>query len=109
MAQEQAGQSAPAPLNTAFLRGKITAQRYYDTREGARIHVSVLRLAGADEYGSGGSVEVEAQQPLGAIGAVLSVKAKIGGNLRPFTWTDRETGERKRGTEARVRFTALLA
>lgn len=109
MAHEQAGQSAPAQLNTAFLRGKITAARFYDRRDGTRVHVSVLRLAGADEYGSGGAVEVEAAQPLGAVGAVISVKTRVGGSIRPFSWVDRETGERKRGTEARVRFEALPA
>lgn len=105
MPDQQPGSSAPAPINCAFFRGRVAGFRTYESADGATRVVTALRLAAADEYSSASAIEVDGPEQLGKPGEVVSVKCDVGGSLRPFKWTDKESGELKRGTEARVRFT----
>lgn len=109
MPETQPGTPAPVPLNVAFLRGRISGFRTYDTQEGLTRVVTTLRLAAADEYSSASAIEVDAPEPLGKAGEVVSVKCAVGGSIRNFKWTDKESGELKRGAEAKVRFVLARA
>lgn len=110
MTDLQAGNTAPAsPTNVAFFRGRVISFRSYEKADGAHRVVTALRLPAADEYSSAGAVEIDGPESLGKAGDVVSVKVAVGGSLRPFKWTDKDSGEVKRGTEARVTFRFLAS
>lgn len=72
------------------IKGRIESSRVY---EGNR-YTQVMTPA-ADQYSRPQLVEVRSKAKLGERGEEIAVTAKLGGYARkPYTFTDKETGER---------------
>lgn len=69
--------TAPSALVIEFT-GKIT--KVYKVKEHMR---TVVRLAAADEYATPNQVEVRSDFAIGAVGAVVTVRATLGGYGKP--------------------------
>lgn len=114
MSQAQAGTVAPATpekpaaLAVALIRGRVESKaRSYKDRNGGKVYATLLRLPNPDEFTTLGTVEVNSREPLGEVGDTWAGKVRISGSVRPFSYTDRASGEIKSGTDVTVRLTAV--
>lgn len=97
MSQVAAGQSTPAQaqvLLTALCAGRIASKRRYRSRQGQTVHLTVLKLAAADEFTSPETIEVRSSQPLGEVGDTWRGKVRIGGYGRSYNTEDAQTGDK---------------
>lgn len=104
------GSTAPVslPLYCAALAGKLVGKaRTYTDRDGRKMYAHLVRLPAPDEWSSASTVEVNARENLGADGDSVRVIARVSGTARPFTYTDRESGERKQGQDVTIRLTVV--
>ena len=89
MAQDASGQTSPATpvsgLLTALIAGRIVSKGRFKTREGGTVHVTVVKLAAADEFSSPETIEVRSKEPLGDLGDTCRAKVRIGGYGRSYT------------------------
>lgn len=110
MAHEPAGSLAPAnvPEGVARLTGKVASKpRTYRDREGTQHFATLLKLPARDEFSSASTIEVQSRQRLGEVGDVVYVDVRISGTARPFTYTDRASGEQRSGTDVTIRLTVV--
>lgn len=86
MTQAVSGQSAPSPSNllTALVAGRITSKSRFRTREGGFVHLTVVKLAAADEYSSPETIELRSDEALGEVGSTVRCKVRIGGYSRSY-------------------------
>jgi hypothetical protein len=93
------------PLLLSTIEGKIATKRRIETQNGA-LHLTVLRLAAADEYSSPESVEVQSTQGLGAVGETVKLRVRLGGRPRSYDTTT-DDGDKRRVQTADNRLTVV--
>lgn len=84
----------PTNLLTALVAGRVAARRRYRNRTGHTVHLTVLKLAAADEFSSPETIEVRSEQPLPEVGQVWRGKVRIGGYGRSYQQEEPQTGEK---------------
>lgn len=104
--------SAIAPgslgLSQALIRGRIVGKpRKFKGQDGVQRFATIVRLPAPDEFTSPATVEVQSSEHLGEAGDSYAGKVQISGSSRPFSYTDKQSGEIKQGTDVTIRLTAL--
>jgi hypothetical protein len=98
MAEPQAASLPPSAklgLGQCFLSGKIAYSRSQKTEHG-RIHLTILKLAAADEFSHPSTVEVSSENKLGEVDETWKGVCAVTGYPRSFNGKpDPETGEIK--------------
>lgn len=101
------GQTSP-DLGTALIRGRISGKpRRFVTRDGGVMYETAVTMPAADEWSSPSTVPVRTSQAPGEVGDTFAGRVRIAGSARPFTYTDKVSGESKRGLDFSVYLIAV--
>jgi hypothetical protein len=101
IAMQKASPSVRRPLEVV-VEGKIVSQRRHENRQ-----YTVIRCAAADEYSHPSTLEVRSAQRLGDVDEVVKLEVRVSGTLRSFAYTDKNTGESRKGNDGRVYFDVI--
>lgn len=96
IAMKSATPAARRPMEVV-IAGKIVSQRRHENKQ-----YTVIRCPAADEYSNPSTVEVRSQARLGDVEQFVELDVRISGTLRSFGYTDKNTGEQRRGSEGKV-------
>lgn len=102
MADSTPGRTSPE-LATALIRGRISGKsRKFSTRDGSTLYETPVTLPAPDEWSSPSTLPIRSRERLGDIGETFTGKVRIAGTARPFTYTDKVSGEQRQGTDFSV-------
>ena|SRR5690606_32441545 len=96
-AQAQVKNLHSVVLQRVRIAGKIQNVRRHD----GNIYTQIIAPA-KDEYSRPSTYELRSKERLGEKDDVVNVDCEVSGTSRPFTYMDKESGERKTGFDNKV-------
>lgn len=99
-------QKIVSPVSSTVLqvqKTRLTGKIFHSHRKGNFYYTQIVSPA-LDEYSNPSRFGLRSSSKLGDIEQVITVDIAISGSSRPFDYTDKETGERKKGFDNTVYF-----
>lgn len=95
------------PAGVLLVAGRIRAKPRKITTQAGPLHLTLVTLPAPDEFTSPSTVEIRSKNALGEQGDAIKLKCRIGGRVRPYDKTDRDTGEVTKAQICNIDLTAI--